>query len=98
MEAEWSQRSERSFISRRSERSGTSERSGKSQRSQISEKSQKSAESQLSEPSGRLYKTEEKFACSVNSESKTEVDMHPLREVRTPLLQISCSQIYDTNI
>ena len=97
--------SERSCISRRlSERSGTSERTGISQRSQISEKSQ------LSETSGKSYKTEDKlaafvcsanseaFACSVNSESKAEVDMHPLREVRTPLLQISCSQIYDTNI
>ena len=83
--------SERSQISQRSERSGTSERTGISQRSQISEKSQ------LSEASGKSYKTEDKLAafscsvnsCSVNSESKTEVDMHPLREVRTSVFPLS---------
>ena len=74
--------SERSGVSRKSERSGISERSD---RSQISEKSQRSDKSQLSETRVKLNKTEDKlaaFACSLNSEPKSEVDMHPLREVR----------------
>ena len=73
---------ERSCISRRSE---ISERSGISQRSQISEKSQRSEKSQISEQHKNSDKTEDKlgaFACNLNSESKSEVDMHPLREVR----------------
>ena len=76
-----SERSERSCISRRSE---ISERSGISQRSQISEKSQRSEKSQI-EKRDNSDKTEDKlsaFACNLNSESKSEVDMHPLREVR----------------
>ena len=73
---------ERSCISRRSE---ISERSGISQRSQISEKSQRSEKSQISKQHKNSDKTEDKlgaFACNLNSESKSEVDMHPLREVR----------------
>ena len=73
---------ERSCISRRSE---ISERSGISQRSGISERSQISEKSQISEQHKNSDKTEDKlgaFACNLNSESKSEVDMHPLREVR----------------
>ena len=83
-----SERSERSCISRRSEiseRSGISQRSGISERSQISEKSQRSEKSQISKQHKNSDKTEDKlgaFACNLNSESKSEVDMHPLREVR----------------
>jgi len=77
---------ERSCISRRSEiseRSGISQRSGISERSQISEKSQRSEKSQISKQHKNSDKTEDKlgaFACNLNSESKSEVDMHPLRE------------------
>ena len=79
-----------------SERSGgeildeRSERSGKSERSQISERSQRSGRSQLSEACEKFKKTEDKleaFACNVNSESKSKVDMHPLREVREGLVE-----------
>ena len=73
-----SERSGGEIFDERSHLSEMSERSGKSERSQTSERSQRSGRSQLSE----AYEKLETFACNVNSESKSKVDMHPLREVR----------------